>query len=188
MAALENKVIVAEGYGSIEVFEATIENALIILSWQTLPEEAVEFANRQPGRFTDWRTVAAVIQRLVKSELGEIVFTSKSDPTNQVVATAEAKLEIMSKLFKNNITVDKITEYQIQAMSISDLSCLSVFHNIPVYSDWVVEMGRKIQIIQNNKWKPSVTDDKKIRYILDLVNEVCREEESYSLSPYRKTA
>jgi hypothetical protein len=97
------KIIVCHGFGSFYAYEATLANAKEILSWQTIPNEVVAFAENCPKHYVTYETVASVIKKLLSAEDGDVVFTSRRTG-DQIIATREAKQQTVMHLFEKNVS------------------------------------------------------------------------------------
>ena len=76
----------------ISAWDATVENAKEILSWQTIPQEVKTFAETKPERWTTVEMVERVIEKMLTQDGGELAFESKDGSVTRPV-TAEAKAE-----------------------------------------------------------------------------------------------
>ncbi len=181
-------IIVSRGFGSFEAWEATVANAKEILSWQTIPAEVKKFAENRPAHYATYETVAAIIQKLLKAEDGEVVFKSRKDGS-EIVATTEAKQQTVLYLFEKKVSPDKFSSYDLKdKCNVKDLPWLSRFHDVVLTERWLAEWAEKYYVIQNGVWKEGVADSRKIRYILEFVNELCHRDGEYEIVSVKATA
>lgn len=168
--------------GDVAIYEATIENANTILSWETVPEEVKAFVAAHPPKYATYETIAAVVNKILKADDGTTVFTSKLDSTQTIVATPEAKQEVVMWLFKHSILPDRVGAYDMWRHSAhKELQCLSYFHDMNVVDDWVADLAHRYGTITENKWKDGVSDLRKIQYILNFANELASRHQRYSV-------
>lgn len=174
-------IIVSRGFGSFDAWEATLENAKEILSWQTIPREVVAFAENRPAHYATYETVATVIQKMLKSKDGDVVFKSRKDG-EEIVATPEAIQQTVMYLFNKNISPADFSSYMLKdKCSVKDLPWLVRFHDVELVDEWIADWAEKYFVIQNDVWKEGVSESRKVRYVLVFVNELCHRDEEYEI-------
>lgn len=173
-------VIVSAAYDTVEAYEATIENAQTILSWQQIPADVVAFAANRPEHYTTYDVIARVVQKLLTLPEMELAFNSSRDATRNIVATQEAKQELVMYCFDKHISPTDISAYTIKSsFDIKDLQCLSKLHDTPIVDEWMAGQASKYATITNNRWKETATDISKVNYIINFVNEHAHRDERY---------
>lgn len=183
-------VIVTTAYGDVEACDATVANAKRILSWQTIPTDALSFDQNRPAKYTTYEKITAMVNKILKAPEGTIVMRSPdiNDMTPIIVATCEAKQEIIMYCFNHKIDPNSISSYNMKCRPAhNELQCLSYFREMTVVDEWVVEAANKYSIITNDKWQDGVTDIRKIEYILDFINEWSNRDVRYQLVTVKPT-
>ena len=182
-------LIISSGFGDIRAYYATIANAKEILSWQTVPADVVGFATNRPDHYTTYDVIASVVKKLLKAEEGDVVFTSTRDSSRTIVATQEAKHELVMYCFANNIPVASAVEpYVIQSsFNIKELQCLSLFHDMTIVGEWLANVSNRYSTIINDRWKDNATDMRKVRYIIEFVNEFSHRDDRYDVIEVQPT-
>jgi len=174
-------VIVSRGHGSYAVYDGTVENAKRILSWQTMPEEVLAFSKNKPASYGTFENMVRIIKKMLEKEPGELAFESV-DGSVTIPVTEQAKNETILYLYKKKITPDTLSAYSLKKeCNIKDLSWLSPFHDTVLVEEWVAEYARQLRVINEDKWKEGISEERKIRYILDFVRELCHRDEEYEL-------
>ena len=181
-------VIVSSYDGEPTVYEATIANAKTILSWQSIPAAVTAFASNRPSRYATYEEIASVVKKILSADVGTVVFTSKFDDTQTIVATQEAKQEIVMFCFDHKIDPSSFSAYSAKTDNgYKDLQCLSYFHDVNIVEEWIADWAHKYSVIMEDKWKDDVTDLRKIRYILNFVNELSHRDSRYYLTELNPT-
>lgn len=175
--------------GDVAIYEATLENANTILSWQVVPEEVKAFAAARPPKYATYDTIAAIVNKILKANDGDTVFTSKHDSTQTIVATPETKQEVVMYLFKHGILPDHVNAYCMWRYDAhKELKCLSHFHDMDVVDEWVASWANTYSTIVDNKWKDGVSDLRKIQYILNFANELADRHQKYIVEEVKAVA
>ena len=181
-------VIVSRGYGSFKVYAGTVENAKQILSWQNMSQEVRAFMANKPERYGTTENMARIIKSMLEKNTGELAFQSV-DGSVTIPVTEEAKTETVMYFFKKGISLDNFSAYNLpRDCNIKDLSWLACFHDLVLVEEWIVEYARQLRVINEDKWKEGISDERKIRYILDFVRELCHRDEQYELVEVQQQA
>jgi hypothetical protein len=182
-------IITSYGHGCFDAYEATVENAKAILSWQSIPEVVKTFAETKPTRWTTYESIERIIKKMLDKDVGELAFESK-DGSVTIPVTAEAKAETVMYLFQKEIAPKEFSAYSMNngKVKIEDLQWLFHFHGITLVDEWVSEWASKLRCINKDSWKEGVTEDRKINYILTFVNELCHRDERYELTNVKEKA
>lgn len=173
-------IIVSTSYDTVEAYEATVEIAQTILSRQRIHADVVDFAANRPEHYTTYEIITKLVQKLLTSYEGEIVFNSNLGVQRNIVATQEAKQELVMYCFDKHVDPSDVTVHEVKSrFNIKDLQCLSRFHDIPVVDAWVAERAGEYSTIINNNWKVTATDIDKVKYLVDFVDEFAHTDEQY---------
>lgn len=173
-------IIVTRGYGDFAAWDATVANAKEILSWQEIDDEVISFATNRPETFTTNETLVRLIEKILSSAIGSVVFKSKTTGV-ELVATEEAKKEIALRLFSLGITEKSFSVCDLERIDIQSLQCLSYFHNMPRVSEWVYERARTYKVITQDRWKEGASEERKVRFIIEFVNQLSDRDEQYDV-------
>jgi hypothetical protein len=181
-------VIVSRGYGSYSVYDATVANAKEILSWQTIPDNVRQFAANKPERWTTFEAMARIITKMLEKEEGELAFESR-DGSVSIPVTKEAKAETVMYLFEKKIAPKEFSSYTLQKQcQVTDLSWLSHFHPVTLVDEWITDWAGKLRTIDNDRWKEGIDEWRKVRFILEFVNELCHRDEEYEVVEVKASA
>lgn len=171
-------IIVSRGHGNFDAWAATVENAKTILSWQTIPREAVDFAAKKPTKYVTTELVARLIKRFADDEVGTVIETKHGDV---FTVTGEAKGSVIVWMYQHKITAGTYIGSSQVDNALKTLECLAPWKDIPVVDEWIAEAACSLVTIQEDRWKVSATEKAKINYILRFVNENCHCDEDYEL-------
>lgn len=174
-------VIVSKGFGSFSAWDATVENAKEILSWQTIPQEVRTFAETKPERWTTVEMVERVIEKMLTKDVGTLAFESR-DGSVTIPVTAEAKAETVLYLFQKGIAPKEFSSYSLKTQcQVTDLSWLSHFHDVTLVDEWITDWASKLRTINEDKYKEGIPEWRKVRFIIQFVNELCHRDEDYDV-------
>lgn len=181
-------IIISHGFGSFSAWAATVSNAKTILSWQYIPLEVETLSRALPSHYITYEAIATLIQKMLKSKDGDVIFKSRVDG-EEIVATQAARQETVLYLFERNVSLDTFSPYQFkQWCNIKDLSWLAQFHDITLTDRELIESAKQYRAIQNDGWKEGATELNKIRFILEFVNMVSHRDEKYEIVEVREIA
>jgi hypothetical protein len=62
------------------------------------------------------------------------------------------------------------------------------FHNVPLIHEHVADQAHMYSTIINDRWNEDATEHQKVRYVLNLINEMCHRDERYELVDVKPTA
>ena len=174
-------VIVSKSFGSFSAWDATVENAKEILSWQTIPQEVKDFTTTKPERWTTFESVERIIEKMLAKDVGTLAFESR-DGSVTIPVTAEAKAETVMYLFQKGIAPKEFSSYSLKTQcQVTDLSWLSHFHDVTLVDDWITDWASKLHTITEDKYKTGIPEWRKVRFIIQFVNELCHRDEDYDV-------
>lgn len=174
-------VIVSKGFGSFSAWDATVENAKEILSWQSIPQEVKDFAETKPERWTTFEAVERIIEKMLTKDVGTIAFESR-DGSVTIPITAEAKAETVLYLFQKGIAPKEFSSYSLKTQCrVTDLSWLSHFHDVTLVDEWITDWASKLRTINGDKYKEGIPEWRKVRFIIQFINELCHRDEEYDV-------
>ena len=171
-------IIASRSHGNFDAYEATVENAKTILSWQTVPQEAKDFAAKKPERYLTHEVVARIIKKIADSPVGEDIKTSRGEV---FPVTDASKQEVVMWMYANKIQPDRDITSHVNENVVNQLQCLAPWHGLPIVDEYIAEYACALVTIQEDRWKVSATEKAKINYILRFVNDLCHRDEEYEL-------
>lgn len=185
------KVIVCYGYGSFSVYDGTLENAKKILNGYKdyLNKTSVQIAEEGLICVTK-ESIMTVLNKILTKPIGEMA-------SKTIQVTDENKQEVIMYCFKNGITIhnengikDEYTFFK--TFKVEDFSFFRGHKSYPVdamlIDEYVAEQAKKYKVIKNDIWREGAKEESKIRYILDLVGELCHRDEKYDVVDFQVSA
>lgn len=172
-------IIVSRCFGTFEACEATLANALEILSWQPITQEVSDFAKNPPGPVTTYESLAALVKNMIKAPEGTVLFSCPATGA-KITATLALKQATALYLFEKKILAEDLSAYNLKTKCDLDaLPWLAPAIQGTLMDQWVVDQGEKYQTILQDAWKPGIAESRKVKFVLQLVNDLCRREEEY---------
>ncbi len=188
---MKKNVIVENSFGSVRVYNGTVENAKKILSWNedVIDKMAVKIANEKIPYLIK-ENIVKVINKILTEEIGAMA-------SKTIQVTEENKKEVVLYCFNNGINVNPrsgiSSEYDFfKNFKLEDFSFFKEHESYPkdslLIDDYVAEQAHKYKVIKNDLWKEGLAEERKVSYILEFANELVHRDVNYEMADFKETA
>lgn len=191
---MTEQVIVFESHGSVDTYKATLENAKAIFNFiavdeQFIPEKTFEYAKNiieNGSEHTIYRSVdvlGSALKAIVTQPAGYSSAAIRRFFGKDAVVTNELKVKLFTWLTINDPDqtlrqFDRLDDANIYEHADSLFEIEELKHLNSTIIEWVQDYYLHnlddVIVIQGDKWSSRFdTDEKKVRYIINMVSSLC---------------